>query len=185
MSNIFYCLASAYRRKRWKKQTSIITYLEENEGKTPLRKGRRKRMQEENIRSSFVDTLPKGHGRQWKEWNWWWKSATQTNIPKNAIFKKAAGNQAGVLWESTNLMSALTYGNHQLRSPLHPRNTPASKELHSWGQKLQHNAMCPPKKEKPGTRGFPRLQAVTQSPAAVVHLRGPTLWWEPAKTAFL
>lgn len=183
MSNIFYCLASVYRRKSWKKQSSIIIYWEENEGKTPLRRERRKRKQEENIRLQFLDTPPKGHGRQWKEWNWWWKSAIQTNIPKNAIFKKAAGNQAGVLWESTNLMSALTYGNHGSSS--HPCNTPASKKLHSRGQKLQYNTKCPPRKEKPGTQGLPRLQAVTQWPAAVIHVQGPTLWWEPAKTEFV
>lgn len=126
MSNIFYCLASAYRSKSWKRQSS-----KENEGKIPLGKERKKEKQAgDKYRELIYGHSPKGHGRQWKEWNWWWKAATQTNIPKNAIFKKAAGNQAGVLWEFTNIMSALTYGNHQLCSMSHPCSTPDSRELH-------------------------------------------------------
>lgn len=63
--------------------------------------------------------------------------------PKNAIVKKAAGNQAGVLWESTNLVSALTHSIHQLHSLSHPHDTPASKKVRSKGQNLPMQRQLP------------------------------------------
>lgn len=81
--------------------------------------------------------------------------------PKNAIFKKAAGNQAGVLWESTKLTSALTYSSHQLQSPSHPGSTPASRELRSGVRNLHITPRAHLKGENPGTH-FPWPQAWTQ-----------------------
>lgn len=81
--------------------------------------------------------------------------------PKNAIFKKAAGNQAGVLWESTKLTSALTYSSHQLQSLSHPGNTPASRELPSGVTNLHITSRAHLKRKSPGTH-FPQPQAGKQ-----------------------
>lgn len=100
--------------------------------------------------------------------------------PKNAIFKKAAGNQAGVLWESTKLTSALTYSSHQLQSLSHPGNAPASRELHSGVRNLAITPRTHLKKENPGTH-FPWPQTGVQWFTSLSMCKA---WWEPEKNSF-
>lgn len=174
MSNIFYCLESEYRRKGWEKPFDIIPYWKENEGKNSFKK----RENEEKAGEKYQELIYRHSSKRSWEAMEGMKLVMEISIrgkhPKNAIFKKAAGNQAGVLWESTKLTSALSYSSHQ-QSLSRPGNSSASRELHSGVTNLHITPRGHLKPQNPGTH-FPQPQAGMQWLTALSMCKA---WWEP------
>lgn len=179
MSNIFYCLASAYRSKSWKRESG-----KENEGKIPLGKERKKEKQAGGkYRELICGHSPKRSWEAMEGMKLVMESSNPDKHPKKCDLQKSS-RQSG--------RGAVRIHKHHVSANL--RQPPALFHVapmqHAWpqgtAQKLQYNTKDPPKKKSPAPRAFHGFRmrcsdllgsSMCEVPCFGESLQRPSLFW--------